>query len=628
MCGITGIYAFTPAGEQWLERIEQANASIIHRGPDYNQSMQIHPVALGHCRLSIIDTSSAANQPFSDPSGRYHIILNGEIFNYREIKSDLLALGYEFRSGSDTEVLLLAWIHFGKDILQRIRGFFALAIFDNEEKSLVLVRDRLGVKPVYLYQTGDVVVFASEMKALIASGIPRKINPVSLYRYFALNYIPGQESIYENVSRMKPGTWIRMSAKGIETESYYQIPSAKESHTLLKDYESACQQLEQTLDEAVRLRMIADVPLGAFLSGGIDSSIITALASRHTQQLQTFSIGFKDEPMFDETRYAEMVARKYNTGHTSFNLTTDDLYDCLFQMLDSIDEPFADSSALAVYILSMHTRGQVTVALSGDGADEMFAGYNKHRAEYRIQHPGLMEKLAGLGAPLWKHLPQSRNHPLTNRFRQLHRFANAMKQNPADRYCDLCSISTHAEVTDLLLALPLPQRETMFRDFTHAFSSHQPLEATLLSDMHMVLPDDMLVKVDRMSMAHALEVRNPFLDHHVVNLAFSMPMNWKIDASTQKKILKDTFLPLLPQEILSRPKHGFEVPLLRWFKGPLKEKIETLWLNEDFITQQALFNPLAIKKLKTKLHSSSPGDAAARTWALIVFQNWWIKYNS
>ncbi len=630
MCGLSGIFAINDNGTHWLDKIQPANDCLIHRGPDFHSTVLLGKAALGHCRLSIIDTSEAGNQPFVDSSGRYHMVLNGEIFNFKEIRNELLGLGYSFRSDSDTEVLLYAFIQFGKEVLNRLRGFFSFAIFDKQEDSIFIARDRFGVKPLYYYLNEDVLIFASEMKALIAAGIPREINPVALYRYFSLNYIPGSDSIYKGVKRMEPGTWMKVSSKGKECASYYTLADIHLQNNKPLNYQDACKQLEKALNEAVELRMISDVPLGAFLSGGIDSSIITALASKHTDHLKTFSIGFKDEPMFDETRYAKIIADKYKTDHTAFELSTDDMFDCLFDMLDCIDEPYADSSALAVFILSKYTRKEVTVALSGDGADEMFGGYNKHRAEYRMMHQGLLEKLVSLGSPLWGVLPQSRNNPLSNRFRQLNRFANAMKQSPADRYWSLCSISSANEVSQLLKYKDTGIVSDYISGLTNVFGYFDrmsSLEASLSADMNMVLPDDMLVKVDRMSMANALEVRNPFLDHKVVELAFSIPLDWKIDNYQQKKILKDSFKTLLPDEILNRRKHGFEVPLLKWFRGDLKDKIENHWLNPSFVESQNLFNPIYIQQLLKKVQSSNPGDSVAKVWALISFQNWWIKYH-
>lgn len=374
------------------------------------------------------------------------------------------------------------------------------------------------------------------------------------------------------------------------------------------------------LDDAVALRLHADVPVGCFLSGGVDSSIISALAARRHNNLHTFSIGFKDEPFFDETRYAEQVAAHIGSKHHTFKLSNDDLLSNLGDFLNSIDEPFADSSALNVYILSQYTREHVKVALSGDGADELFMGYNKHRAEWLVNHSSYRH-LRPIALPLLSMLPKSRHGFFSNRFRQLDRFYASSGLSPAERYASWAGISSPDEL-DRLLAQPKPTHlpvETLFR----AYDSYK---ATNLADLQMVLAGDMLVKVDRMSMRHGIEIRNPFLDYRVVAFALNLPVHEKITRDEQKVILQKAFAGLLPEEIFRRRKKGFEVPLLKWFNKELKQGIENNWLSESLIREQGLFNYEYIYHLKRQLFSSNPGDAAAKVWALIVFQQWYVNH--
>jgi asparagine synthase (glutamine-hydrolysing) len=358
--------------------------------------------------------------------------------------------------------------------------------------------------------------------------------------------------------------------------------------------------------------------------------VVSAIAARHVDNLQTFSIGFKDEPFFDETNYANKAARLLKTEHTVFKLTNSDLYQHVFDMLDYLDEPFADSSALAVYILSKETRKQVTVALSGDGADELFAGYNKHAALLKMQQKGWQTSVAGGLSPLWKILPKSRSNALTNKFRQLDRFAKVAKMSPADRYWALAALADEAYANEMLQPSEEHVDRQEFRQLQQGFiadiGSSPSITDNLMADLNLVLPNDMLTKVDLMSMAHGLEIRVPFLDHKVVEFTFGLPDDMKITAKIRKRIVQEAFRSWIPKEIYNRPKKGFEVPLLKWFRTEMRSLIDNDLLADDFIASQGVFSVKAIRKLKAQLFSRNPGDAHARIWALIVFQWWWKKY--
>jgi len=371
MCGITGLFAFKQLGLNQLAYLDRAVDSLSKRGPDSRGIFTDQQVGLGHRRLSIIDTSENASQPMTEESGRFTIVFNGEIYNYRELRKQLESEGVKFLTASDTEVLLKLFQHKGKECLGLLNGFFCFAIHDALDGSLFIARDRMGIKPLLYYQGEDFLVFGSEMKALLAYDIPREVNFTALKFYLQFNYTPAPFSMLKGVKKLLPGHYLEIKKGKVDINTWYKIPYDKEKINPKGDsYEQQKKQLIELLDRSVQRRMVADVPLGAFLSGGIDSSVITALASRQTDKLNTFSIGYKDEPFFDETQYARQVAAKFKTEHTVFSLTNEDLYEHLFDVLDYLDEPFADSSALPVHILSQRTRKNATVALSGDGADE------------------------------------------------------------------------------------------------------------------------------------------------------------------------------------------------------------------------------------------------------------------
>ncbi len=624
MCGITGIYAFNENGKSYFNKINESIKSLSFRGPDGTGVFKHKNVALGHSRLSVIDTSEAGAQPFTDISERYTIIFNGEFYNFKQHQTILKNKGVKFKSNSDTEVLLYLYINEGVSFLEKINGCFALAIYDKKEETLFIARDRIGIKPLIIYHDDDKLIFASEMKAILSYDIPKKINTVSLYNYLQFNYIPSPNSIFENTEKLTPGSYILIRNNKIERKQYYKIPYSKQGTDLT--YKQAQQKLIELLTNSVKLRMISDVPLGAFLSGGIDSSIIVALASQFTKNLNTFSIGYKDEPFFDETHYARLLAEKYKTNHTVFSLSNDDLFDNLYKVLDYIDEPFADSSALAVNILSMHTRSKATVALSGDGADEMFAGYNKHLAHFKANNTNFINYIIKTGSPLWKKIPQSRNNKFGNTIRQINRFSTGLKLSDKERYWRWCAINNEKQASNLLKsAYDIKKYQKIKNSILENISQNSPISDILYSDMHLVLQSDMLHKVDLMSMANSLEVRTPFLDHNIVDFAFQLPDSYKINKSIKKRILQDTFRQYLPQELYNRPKHGFEVPLLKWFRNELKSMITDDLLNDKFIEEQGIFNVDAIKKMKLKLFSKNPEDIQSQIWGLIVFQYWWKK---
>ncbi len=633
MCGIIGFQCQSGLAKKHEESIDKSLRALSKRGPDSHGKFFHNRVGLGHTRLSIIDVSDAGSQPMFDASGRYCIIYNGEVYNFRELRKQIDEKGIRLKSGTDTEVLLNLFILHREKCLAMLNGFFAFAVYDTYEQTLFLARDRLGIKPLLFYQDDEKIIFSSEMKGILAFAVNKELDHTSLYMYLQLNYIPAPSSILSHVKKLEPGHYMILSADGtVQIKQYYHIhydPGFRNGKP--KNYEQAQETLRNLLSESVKKRLISDVPLGAFLSGGIDSSVIVSLASQFSDKLNTFSIGFKDEPYFDETKYAELVAKKFNTSHTAFSLTTADLYGNLFEVLDYIDEPFADSSALAVYILSKHTRTKATVALSGDGSDELFGGYNKHLAEFRIKNNGFLNFLIKLNKPLLSLLPQSRNNGLGNFARQMHRYSIGIDLSEEERYWRWCSHINEDEAALLLNVHDEPVENTSEyvsrrNDLLTYHKKEGTINDVLYTDMHLILPNDMLMKVDLMSMANSLEVRVPFLDHQVVEYVFSLPADYKIHKGFRKRILKDAFKNDLPPELYKRNKQGFEVPLLKWFRGELRTMIDKELLGSERIRSQGLFNHDYAEALKKKLFSSSPGEAVAQIWGLLVFQYWHRKY--
>jgi asparagine synthase (glutamine-hydrolysing) len=628
MCGITGIMAFNLVGKMNMIHLTNATMALKKRGPDFQDIYYDEFVGLGHRRLSIIDTSAASNQPLWDESKRYCIVFNGEIFNFKSLKESLLKSGYSFSSQGDSEVLLKLFMRDGEACLNQLNGFFAFCIYDREQQSLFVARDRYGVKPLLYCYDEDRFIFGSEMKAITTFGIDKNLDFEAIYAYLQLNYIPAPQTIFKHVHKLLPGHCIVARKGSFELKQYYYIPFSTVQRS--KNYEEAKTTFKKLLETSVERRLVSDVPLGAFLSGGIDSSVITGIASKLKSDLHTFSIGFRDEKFFDETDYARLVAKKFNTEHTVFSLSNDDLYAHVHDILDYIDEPFADSSAINVYILSKETRKHATVALSGDGADELLGGYNKHAAFLRSINPGVKEKLVSGLLPVLKMLPQSRNGRISNKVRQAVRFGEGNKLPLPERYWRWAIFADGNEAMKLFSdqarqQLSVDQFESVRKDWLKPLTHQAGMNEILLTDTNLVLPNDMLMKVDLMSMANSLEVRTPFLDFELVNFIFSLPHDFKISRTIRKRILQDSFRDLLPPELYNRPKKGFEVPMLKWLRREMKSLIEDDLLSEKTILEQGIFNYSEIKGLKDQLFSSNPGDVHARIWGLVVFQWWWRK---
>lgn len=624
MCGFAGWLALNGAPPLPQSALELCGKALSRRGPDAEGFYEQPSFGIVHRRLAILDLSAEANQPMLCPEGRFVIAYNGEIFNFQELRKQLEGKGVIFRTRSDTEVLLHLWRREGPACLQRLNGFFAFAVWDNKKQELFLVRDRMGIKPLYYGVLKGYLYFASEPKGLLPLWERPELNSEALVPYFMLSYIPAPLSIYKDIYKLEQGHYLRSGPEGSLEKVSWWHPVEQDVQPFL-DFHQAARILKKAVQEAVEDWLQADVPVGVFLSGGVDSAVITLAAAQHHKNLTAFSIGFRDEPFYDETDFARIVAQKAGLQHQIFSLTTDDLFKILPEVLDYLDEPFADSSALAVSILSREVRRHAVVALSGDGGDELFGGYQKHVAEAVITKFPFLGNLYFL-LPWLKKLPQSRTSGFANRMRQAVRFLEAATLKPCERYLRWASFGDTSFLTSLLGPVFKESWEDFALNFCQSRSWQEGLASTLLKDLELVLANDMLVKTDRMSMMHSLEVRPPLLDNRVVDMALSFPDHFKAGPFYSKKILREAFRDELPPEILSRKKRGFEVPLRKWFLGSFRTTIEKEYTDPDFLKQQGIFNSSAISQLWKKLEEPQAGDSPWWLWSLIVFQHWYKKY--
>ena len=646
MCGICGKANFNtqPVTESMLKRMCR---SFTHRGPDANgiyisragveENKKKPIVGFGHQRLSIIDLSDAGQQPMANEEGTIWITYNGEIYNYREITNELKKKGHYFRSDSDTEAIIHLYEEEGINAVNRLNGMFAFAIWDENLNRLWICRDRIGIKPLVYYWDGEQFAFASEIKAILTdSNISKDLDYDALQLYLAFNYIPAPFTIFKGIKKLEPGQYLLLQDGNIEIKNYWRLPvtcSQNNAALPFKDQvEFYKKPLYEALNEAVSSRMIADVPLGAFLSGGIDSSIIVALMALNSNRpVKTFSIGFKDDSPYDETHYAREVAQRYETDHHEFKLSYKDMLDVLADVMSTFDEPFADSSAFPTYIVSRETKRFVTVALSGDGGDELFAGYRSYLSEYwysrYMQIPALLRN--GVIENLIKTLPDSRDSKILEYIRRLKKFVKATKGSFPERLLSLKEVFPDEIRMNILLNSVNNnngKKDPALGWINKLISNYKGdrINSILYSDLKDSLPGDMLTKVDWMSMKNSLEVRVPLLDHNIVELAFSMNGPLKLANGKTKYILKETFKDFLPSNLYKRPKAGFEVPISRWLKTDLKFLIDK-YLSKEELREQGIFDFEIVDDLIQK-HLSNKTDTSWMLWNLIVFQNWYKNY--
>lgn len=623
MCGIAGFCTLDnsplhPDSPHWLQKMTDL---LAHRGPDGQGAWIHHSVALGHRRLSIIDLCSGA-QPMSDAQERVTVVFNGEIYNFAEIRAELEAKGCEFRTRSDTEVIVHGWLVWGTACLERFDGMFAFALWDAQERTLFCARDRFGKKPFYYTQQNGHFAFASELTSLASLPLlDLSVAPHTLMRYLAYEYVPTPESMYSQVHKLPPAHFLLLKDGKVHIERYWDMPTPRPAQA---SEDELAAELRRLLTQAVRRRMVSDVPLGVFLSGGIDSSIVAGLMASLSPKIQTFSIGFT-EASYDESRYARLVAQYYGTDHHERILSADECADILPTVITRLDEPMADASVAPTYLLSGVTREKVTVALGGDGADELLAGY-EHYIGFKVAQwynavPALLRK--GCIEPLARHLPASAGY--INPRLAVATFLQGAHA-PAWQRVQTMLTAFSPEMQQELWQRPdadFLRPERLFAP-THEHYSHwkeaKPLERAFHVYARQYLLDDILVKVDRCSMMHSLEVRAPFLDRDLANFVASLPVNLRLNGFKRKYLLKKSCADLLPKEILQRNKRGFQIPVAEWLRGKLRPLVEDL-LGEGHLRAQGLFDPAAVRRLVDS-HMSGQADLRKPLWTLLVLQLW------
>ena len=557
MCGIIGAY-INKSNDLDVEKFNIIRDKLSYRGPDSGGTLNHNNIFLGHRRLSIIDLDTG-NQPMFDAKGEISIVFNGEIYNFLTIKEELKTLGVIFKTNSDTEVILEGYLAWGlEDCLKRLEGMYAFSIWDNQKKKLFVVRDKFGEKPLYYTQDENGVYFASELKAIVPFIYKTKISKKALNLFFSLTYIPAPYTIYENVFKLEPGYFLEISDSGVQEKQFYNLLEQFEEADKhkIQSYEEAKKQLRDLLFESVRLRMVSDVPLGAFLSGGIDSSIVSAIMSNVSEKpVNTFSIGFK-EKAYDESERAKLVADHIQSNHHVYFVDHNDLLGIVDETLSYFDEPFGDSSAIPSMIVAKKAREKVTVVLTGDCADELFGGYEKYLAKHYTDKYNAYPKIARKAFESFvKLIPHANatNHTL----RKMKKVITSASLQPDEQYKQLCSLGYNVEEKSKLLKPNFA--EDVSQHITKYFNerSGDELSKTFYSDVKLVLEGDMLTKVDRACMLNSLEARVPFLDSKIVEFSARLPHEFKILVTDKKKILKETFADLLPEEALTFSKKGF-----------------------------------------------------------------------
>jgi asparagine synthase (glutamine-hydrolysing) len=624
MCGIAGFTHFS-GNIGNLDTLKRMGESIRHRGPDAGKEYLDEFVGLAHRRLAIIDLSELGVQPMTSFDGRYIIAFNGEIYNFLQHRQTLVKEGYPFKSHSDTEVILALFARDGINMLDKLNGMFAFALWDTLTQKLLIARDRLGKKPLYYLQTQNQFAFASEIKAILTlPNVPKNVRLDAVHDFFAYQYVPDPKTIFADIHKLPPAHYMWVSAEGIEIQQYWDVSFKKTSQ---ENEEKLTAELLQLATERTKDRMVSDVPLGAFLSGGIDSSgVVAMMALNSTTPVKTCSIGF-DDKKFNETEFAREVAEKYHTEHHEFTVHQN-VAENLEKIVSYFDEPFADPSLVPTFFVSELARSQVTVAIAGDGGDEVFAGYEKYTTDdienrLRAKFPKFMRKswfpvLANLAA----------KSELTV-FRKAKSLLTSLSLEPAMGF-----YLTNAQIEDRLwqrLATDKTKQGLMgyhpsqlTLDAYNNADGPDHLAKILYTDLKTYLPGGILVKVDRMSMANSLEVRAPLLDKDIVEFAATLPSAMKFKEGEKKHILKQAFKPLLPDGILYRKKMGFSVPLASWFRNEIKDLAHEYLFNKSKGIQQ-FFNMQVVRELWEQ-HQAHKADHATVLWSMLMFQMWWFRY--
>jgi asparagine synthase (glutamine-hydrolysing) len=631
MCGIVGVWSPRGIGNRETSERNLATmaGAVAHRGPDGQGVWADEKIGLGHARLAVIDLTDAAAQPMVDESGELRIVYNGEIYNHRELRAELIGLGHGFKSQSDTEVLIEGYKRWGLDVLKRLNGMFAFAIWDSRNDRLVLARDRVGKKPLYYARLGDTLLFASEIKGILNwPGMKRSVNLAAIHQYLTYQYVPAPMTAFEGIHKLPPASVMVVEADGSKRmETYWSL--ARPEKSLPRPVSEIEGELRDRFDAAVKRRLISDVPLGAFLSGGIDSaSVVASMAHISSEPIKTFTIGF-EEPAFDERRYAKLVSDRYGTDHYEF-IVSPDAISVLPKLVWHYGEPFADSSAIPTFHLSELTRRHVTVALNGDGGDENFLGYPRYVGAWLGGWIGLLpgpirSALGAAGAVL----PGETSH--VRLLRYLRRFLMEANENDVERYGKWIQFFSAAQKHELYGDAMRDQLgNDPFPGLKGWFDGAAPIASrAAFADIHSYLPDDLLVKVDVASMAHGLEARSPFLDHEFMEFAATIPAGMKLRHWQTKAILKSAMADRLPRELLHRPKMGFGVPIDRWLREDLRELAYDTLLS-DKARARGLFRSVEIERLLDD-HMSGRRANHYRIWALLFLEMWfrmWIDPSS
>ncbi|WP_342120805.1 XrtA/PEP-CTERM system amidotransferase [Pseudoduganella sp. OTU4001] len=622
MCGITGIMDARGGRAVDEALLRRMNDTQHHRGPDEGDTYIEPGIGFGHRRLSVIDIAMG-QQPLGNEDGSVMVCYNGEIYNYRELTAQLKALGHTFKTKSDTEVIVHAWEQWGEDCVHHFRGMFAIGLWDRNKQVMFLARDRLGVKPLYYAMTPDGwFAFSSELKALrMHPSLPREIDPQAVEDYFAYGYVPEPKTIYQGALKLSPGFRLtqKVGAPLAQPQQFWDVPFKRHEKMTESDAQG---ELVERLREAVKIRLVAEVPLGAFLSGGVDSSAVVAMmAGLDEGAVHTCSIAFKDKA-FDESEYAQQVAQLYQTDHFVETVDTDD-YGLLDTLAHLYDEPFADSSAIPTYRVCELARKRVTVALSGDGGDENLAGYRRYRyamAEQSVRGriPEMLRK--PVFGTLGRVYPKADWAPRV--FRAKTTF-EALSRDLVEGYFHGVSIMSDAMRARLFsdkfrAGLQGYSAIDVMRGHAAKSPTDDPLSMIQYLDMKTYLPGDILTKVDRASMAHALEVRVPLLDHKLVEWISGLPPEMKLKGSEGKYIFKKSLEKYLPHDILYRKKQGFAVPLASWFRGPLRERVQQALLGPT-LADTGMFNQAFLREI-VEQHLSGRRDYSAPIWTLLMFE--------
>ncbi|MFN8009328.1 MAG: asparagine synthase (glutamine-hydrolyzing) [Terriglobia bacterium] len=623
MCGIFGSFNLdgTPQLDQRI--VQQMGECLKHRGPDQAGDLQTQAISLGHRRLSIIDLSEAGRQPMPNEDETLWIVFNGEIYNYQELRAELEKRGHRFRSQTDTEVILHLFESEGEACVQRLRGMFALAIWNSRNESLFLVRDRLGKKPLYYFADSRVLAFASELKALLLHPrVSRDIAPAAIDAYLSYQYIPAPLTIFNGIQKLPPAHFLTCQRGALRIKKYWEPDF---THKIVYPSETELESgILSHLEEATRIRLKSDVPLGAFLSGGIDSSAVVAMMAKNmSAPVKTFSIGFQEDD-YSELQYARRIANLFHTEHHEF-IVKPDAVGILPSLVWHYDEPYSDSSALPTYYLSQMTREHVSVALTGDGGDEAFAGYEKYLAMrlYRLLNllPGRARRCLQKMGEMLPEQVETRN--------LLRKFKRFLRTSTGQFSLDYLGLMTlFDQQSKLSLYSPgfvqslkmVPSADSFLKHVIEQESDLHWIDRVARTDYLTYLPFDLLVKSDIASMAHALELRSPFLDHQVVEFAASLPANLKLKGTSLKHLLKRSLAKSLPSDILHRQKMGFGVPLNHWFRGPLQNFARETLLSEKSLGR-GYFEPKQINQLVSE-HADGKKDHAYKIWNLLVLEVW------